>query len=52
LWFVVCGSWFVVCCSSVVANGGCDWNAGVPACNAVASAASNLSDLKPLITIT
>ena len=24
-----------------VADGGCDWNAGVPACNAVASAASN-----------
>ena len=26
------------------ANGGCDWNAGVPACNAVASAASNFAD--------
>ena len=28
--------------------GGCDWIAGVPACNAVASAASNLSALTSL----
>jgi hypothetical protein len=27
-----------------VAFGGCDWNAGVPACNAAASAASNFDD--------
>jgi hypothetical protein len=33
-------------------RGGRDWNAGVPACNAVASAASNLSALRPRLDST
>jgi len=28
----------------VSADGGCNWTAGIPACNAVVSAASNFSD--------
>ncbi len=40
---VVGRSLFVVRCSELVRDGESDWTAGILACNAVASAASNLS---------